>query len=264
MGYTTEFEGQVTVDPPFNEHEVNYLMKLSETRRMARTQGPYYVDSKAFMGQDQGTDILNFNHPHKSQPSLWCHWAPDENGDISWDLGEKFYYAEEWMRYIIALFNGTDLPMQEDWILPEEFSHFTPHHFNGTIEAQGEEVGDHWLLIVKDSVVTRVDMDGETFLKHLAQEGQQHPDEAILEVPMDPEDNDAHATTVREYLKAWLLDAWDSEPKHMFGTSGWHVDIAKPLIQAGLIQGVIDDEGYVDEFDHHELDQVIFRAVQAL
>lgn len=264
MGYTTNFQGQITVDPPFNEHEIAYLTKLSETRRMARGKGPYYVTSSGFMGQDHEPDILNYDHPHPSQPSLWCHWSPNEMGDISWDQGEKFYGAQEWMVYIIQLFNGTDLPMQEEWVLPDEFAHFTPHGFNGTIEAQGEEVGDHWLLMVKDSVVTRVDLDGETFLRHLESMGHNHPDQAILDVPMDPEDNDAQASSVREYLKAWLQDVWDSEPKRIFGTSGWHLDIAKPLIQAGLITGAIDDEGYVDEYDSQELDQIIHRAIQAL
>lgn len=260
MGYTTSFVGQIVVEPPLNEHEVNYLMKLNETRRMRRVKGPYYV------GRDMGPDeILDSNHPDPSQPSLYCQWVPNEEGNLAWDEDEKFYEAEEWMIYIIELFNGTSLPMREEWVLPDEFAHFTPHSFNGTIEAQGEEVGDHWLLIVKDSVVTRVDLDGETFLKHLEAMGHNHPDQAILDVPMDPEDNDAQASTVREYLKMWMLDVWDSGgPKRVFGTSDWECDIAKPLIQAGLITGVIDDEGHVDEYGSEDLRDAIYRAIKAL
>lgn len=259
MGYTTEFRGQVAVEPPLNEHEVNYLMKLNETRRMRRVKGPYYV------GRDANPqEILDSNHPDPSQPGLWCQWVPDKEGNLAWDEGEKFYDAEEWMAYIIQLFNGTDLPMHEEWILPEEFAHFTPHSFNGTIEAQGEEIGDHWLLIVKDSVVTRVDLDAETFVKHLEAMGHDHPDQVILDVPMDPGDNDAQASNIKDYLKAWLLDVWKDNPKRVFGTSGWHIDIAKPLIQAGLVAGVINDEGYVDEVSTQEVDEVIYRAIKAL
>ena len=34
MGYTTDFEGAVTVVPPLNEHEIAYLRRFADTRRM--------------------------------------------------------------------------------------------------------------------------------------------------------------------------------------------------------------------------------------
>ena len=44
MGYTTDFSGHVTVEPPLNDVEVAFLSKFAETRRMDREEGPYFVD----------------------------------------------------------------------------------------------------------------------------------------------------------------------------------------------------------------------------
>ena len=44
MGYTTYFEGAVTVTPPLNEQEIDYLSRFSGSRRMHRGNGPYYAE----------------------------------------------------------------------------------------------------------------------------------------------------------------------------------------------------------------------------
>jgi hypothetical protein len=48
MGYTTIFDGQISVEPPLNPEEIKYLNKFADTRRMACEQGPYYVDRGGF------------------------------------------------------------------------------------------------------------------------------------------------------------------------------------------------------------------------
>jgi hypothetical protein len=93
MGYTTEFDGQVTVTPPLNEHEVAYLRRFADTRRMARAKGPYYTGA-GFRGQDDEADVTDYSHPPAGQPGLWCQWVPTDDGTgIEWDGGEKFYDA---------------------------------------------------------------------------------------------------------------------------------------------------------------------------
>lgn len=161
MGYTTKFDGKVTVEPPLNQDEITFLTKFSETRRMACVQGPYYVDRGGSFGQDHGPDVLDYNEPPKGQPGLWCHWVPTEDGTaIVWDGGEKFYDAVEWMQYIIDHFIGpkplanpgavrSTLPVC-DIMLP----FLTGHNLNGQFEAQGEERGDHWLLVVENNVAS--------------------------------------------------------------------------------------------------------------
>ena len=36
MGYTTEFDGSVSISPPLNAHEIAYLRKFAASRRMDR------------------------------------------------------------------------------------------------------------------------------------------------------------------------------------------------------------------------------------
>jgi len=174
MGYTTEFYGNVNVDPPLNATEIEYLRRFAGTRRMDRERGPYMVDGNGFMGQDDGPDTIpDYNRPPKGQPGLWCQWVPghkytgdpypytceDDGSIIEWDGGEKFYNATEWMGYIIDHFLRPGAVAQTaaqgtpEWDL--YFQHFTfDHILNGEIEAQGEDREDIWLLVVKDNEVS--------------------------------------------------------------------------------------------------------------
>lgn len=147
MGYTTDFYGSVSVSPPLNSDEIQYLKKFNETRRMECMQGPYYVDRGGAFGQDHGPDIFNYNSPPRGQPGLWCNWTPTDDGTaIEWDGGEKFYDAELWMQYLI-----------DHFLRPGAFANLPflqkNHTVNGTIDAQGEDSDDRWQLVVEDNKV---------------------------------------------------------------------------------------------------------------
>lgn len=157
MGYTTSFYGCVKVDPPLNGHEVDYLMRFATSRRMQRTKGPYYANPGSDFGQNADTeDVTNHNEPPIGQPGLWCQWVPaDEGRVIEWDQGEKFYEAEDWMRYLIEHFLRPGAAATYAVEADAAFEHFTfDHVLNGVIQAEGEESGDLWLLEVADNVVT--------------------------------------------------------------------------------------------------------------
>lgn len=171
MGYTTEFSGQVNIEPPLNEHEISFLNDLSSTRRMKRTKGPLFVRGSGSFGQGRDDDVLDHNRANgessyigepaeeeNGQPGLWCQWVPTDDGTtLEWDGGEKFYHAAEWMKYIVTnLLSGESAKVYvgkhrgED----ERLEHFTfDHVVNGTIHAQGEDTDDRWILVVEDSVV---------------------------------------------------------------------------------------------------------------
>lgn len=151
MGYTTYFEGQIKIDPPLNKDEINYLKKFHDTRRMDRTNGPYFVDGTGYMGQNPDSDVINSNKPPEGQPSLWCQWIPTDDGTaIEWDEGEKFYNSVDWMQYFIDHFIGSTpiAPTKENTL---EF--LKPHTLNGLIEAQGEDDEDQWVLLVENNNV---------------------------------------------------------------------------------------------------------------
>ena len=167
MGYNTEFRGAVTVVPPLNRHEIAYLRRFAETRRMDRERGPYYC-GKGYAGQADEPDIRDYNKPGFEQPGLWCKWEPTDDGSqIEWNQAEKFYDADAWMAYLIRTFLMPGAPLAEELASPvpgryyaPEFSHFTfDHVVNGVIDAEGEEPDDVWQLIVTDNVVTTHEME---------------------------------------------------------------------------------------------------------
>ena len=149
MGYTTEFQGTITVEPALSAEDIAYLKKFADTRRMDSTLSPYYVDRGGFAGQDHTPDVIDYNRPPPGQPGLWCKWEPTEDGTgIEWNGAEKFYDSAEWMAYLIDHFVGR-FPKAKG-----ELSFLKGHTLNGTISAQGEEPDDMWLLHVKDNVVS--------------------------------------------------------------------------------------------------------------
>ena len=152
MGYTTEFEGSIQIEPPLNAQEISFLREFNHSRRMNRTRGPLFVRGSGFYEQRNDPDIIDYNQPHPDQPGLWCQWTPNEDGTaIEWDGGEKFYSAPEWMMYIISFLLSPaarpyiDAHLDED---PRLASFTCDHVLHGTIIAQGEEIRDRWELLV--------------------------------------------------------------------------------------------------------------------
>ncbi len=149
MGYTTDFDGWISIEPALSSKEVDFLTKFAESRRMDRKNGPYFVDGDGFNGQRNSGDVIDNNRPPHGQPSLWCQWVPTIDGEsIEWDGNEKFYESPEWMDYLIQHF-----------LRPNAFAHselpfLQGHTLNGTIAAQGEDPNDMWLLHVKDNRVS--------------------------------------------------------------------------------------------------------------
>lgn len=151
MGYTTYFDGEISIEPPLDAEEVAYLQKFSDTRRMDRKKGPYFVGGTGMFGQGNDPDILDSNRPPKGQPGLWCKWTVSDDGRaITWNGAEKFYASAEWMKYIIDHFLKPDCHASK-------FNGMAfikaNHTCNGVIEAQGEESSDRWDIVVENNVV---------------------------------------------------------------------------------------------------------------
>jgi hypothetical protein len=168
MGYTTEFDGSVSISPPLNAHEIAYLRKFAASRRMDRARGPYFVDGSGPFGQGHDDDIRDFNKPPGGQPGLWCRWEPTKDGTaITWSGVEKFYNSEEWMTYLIDLFLKPGAVLASELANPvpgrhysAEFRRFTfDHELNGVIDAQGEDDDDRWRLVVTGNTVTSIRAD---------------------------------------------------------------------------------------------------------
>lgn len=159
MGYDTQFFGQINVSPRLNVGEVSYLRSFSETRRVDRAVGPYYIPGR----ERSGGGVVDWNQPSMSQPGLSCQWVPNEDGTaLVWDWEGRFDGPGEWMRYLIDTFLRPGATLAAELarpipgsFYPVEFEGFTfDHVLNGAILVQGEEVGDRWHLLFRDNVVT--------------------------------------------------------------------------------------------------------------
>jgi hypothetical protein len=157
MGYSTDFDGQVTIKPPLNGHEAAYLRKFADSRRMTRRLGPYFADDTS------DADVVNVNQQPPGQPGLNCDWEPSEDGTaIRWNGAEKFYDAAEWMEYLIGTFLRPGCVLQAELAspvpgraYPDGVEHFTfDHVVDGVINAQGENAEDRWQLVVTGNAVT--------------------------------------------------------------------------------------------------------------
>jgi hypothetical protein len=146
MGYTTDFFGKFTLDRVADSETQRLLRGLSSTRRMKRKvdekkygiEGEFYFKGKGFAGQDHEDNIIDYNFPPRTQPSLWCQWQlQEDNKTICWDEGEKFYNYIEWIGYII-----------------EKILKKRAYVLNGEVEWHGEEYNDLGKIIVKNNEVT--------------------------------------------------------------------------------------------------------------
>ncbi len=144
MGYTTEFKGKFDLDKPLDEDTYKLLKGLSETRRMKRdvedkfgVEGEFYINLDGDFGQTHENNIVDYNEPPKTQPSLWLQWIPTEDKlHIEWNGAEKFYEYIKWIKYII-----------DKILIPRGYV------LNGEVRWRGEEFDDMGTIVVEDNVL---------------------------------------------------------------------------------------------------------------
>lgn len=188
MGYTTDFRGSIKITPKLTENVKNFINGLQNSRRMKRNpsklpkrvpktnplgtwgdEGEFYFNPKSEnLGQENTKDIIDYNNPPATQPSLWLQWviedAPSEEDYFSdkllieeisksltlkensfslltWNGAEKFYGYTEWLIYLIKKI-------------------FEPlgYKLNGKIIFLGEEEdgSDVGKIVVENNKVTKV------------------------------------------------------------------------------------------------------------
>ena len=153
MGYSTDFEGKFKLNKALDDDTYNFLVALSETRRMKRDSeklksmgftGDYGIDGEFFVygggacGQEYDESIIEYNKPPRTQPGLWCQWTPTEDRMyIEWDGGEKFYCYTQWLEYII-----------DNILEPQGYC------LNGEVHFQGEDIFDSGYINVEENTVT--------------------------------------------------------------------------------------------------------------
>jgi len=137
MGYSTDFTGSFRIDPPLDDETYTFLINLDKTRRMARHIDGYGVEGEFYVGDDED-NVIDYNSPPITQPSLWCQWIPtDKRDQLKWNGGEKFYNYVQWLFYIIHII-------------------LEPRNYvvNGNVKYQGDRDDDNGVIQVDDNKIT--------------------------------------------------------------------------------------------------------------
>jgi hypothetical protein len=88
----------------------------------------------------------------------------------------------------------------------------------------------------------------------------------VLSVPMPL--NDAGAKNIREFFVLLAAAVWEQgeqfSGKRPWGYSSWDSPVYAALINAGLIYGTFDADGYLEDFDQPAADALIAAALKEL
>ena len=94
---------------------------------------------------------------------------------------------------------------------------------------------------------------------------------AAAVIVIDAEDSDnplASGQPLAQYLRTLLETLWreceEFSGKRPYGNSGWQYDVYKALIQADLVKGSIDKDGYVNDVDNEQADALVIAVIQRL
>ena len=97
----------------------------------------YYNPDSTEMGQENDDNIIDYNEPPRTQPSLWLQWIIlEDRQTIEWDGNEKFYEYVGWIQYLI------------NSILAKE-----GYKVNGVVEWGGEERSDTGTITIVDNKI---------------------------------------------------------------------------------------------------------------
>lgn len=85
-------------------------------------------------------------------------------------------------------------------------------------------------------------------------------------IPMQK--NDIGAKTIGEYFEKLLLTLWDEQEdfsgKRPFGNSGWEYDVYASLISAGVVDGSLDEEGYVADVRYSAANDIVCEMIKQI
>jgi len=199
MGYETNIEGRAVITPAPSENLRNFINKLCTTRRMGRNidsgcgiQGEFFVDGSGTFGQGSEDNIIDHNTPPTTQPGLWCKWEITGEDVIEWSGMEKFYGYTKWLVYLI-----------------EKILKPNGHTVNGDFIYDGEEARDSGRIIVRDNVVTLVDVWEATSIIQTAPDSMRtdivYTEVGSQDVDAEPEEVTAYIT-IAVKLKSYEYD----------------------------------------------------------
>lgn len=77
---------------------------------------------------------------------------------------------------------------------------------------------------------------------------------------------DGQPGTLRDYLRTLLTMLWQEEEgfnsKRPFGNSGWTTEVYADLVKAGVLDGEIDEDGYLESVDDGDAEELVVSAIK--
>lgn len=136
-------------------------------------------------------------------------------------------------------------------------------HGNWSFESVSKSCAPVRLTIGKVEGIMEVRIDGVLYVP-IPDVPTDKSIEAALEVRIKESDA-GNNITIRDYLYKLLKTLWDEQEgfngKRPFGNSSWERELYKPLIEAGCIEGTIDEDGYIDRLDHKAAEAYVHRLI---
>ena len=85
----------------------------------------------------------------------------------------------------------------------------------------------------------------------------------LLNLEVDSYDHDN--LTIRGYFKLLLTELWTQgecfSGKRPLGDSGWWNDLYTPLVKSGAIDGNVDEDGCIDEYDEDAANELVLELI---
>lgn len=162
MGFSTAYLGRLTISPPLNDAEVDWLRAFAAIDRR-HYHHPYDVamnprvvqqdEANRARGGRDAPDPFATLTPRDGSPYPHLDWGPCMDGCcLEWTRQEKSRMAPEWIEYLIDHFlrpganaQSSDRP---------EFEHFTfDHQLNGTLAGERDDSRELFLIVVRDNAL---------------------------------------------------------------------------------------------------------------
>jgi hypothetical protein len=88
----------------------------------------------------------------------------------------------------------------------------------------------------------------------------------VLSLPLERRAREQScAQTIGGFLRALLETLWyegfNFNAKRPFGITSWQHDLSASLVRAAVVEGTIDEDGFLEDYDPNECDKIISEAI---
>lgn len=86
----------------------------------------------------------------------------------------------------------------------------------------------------------------------------------ILNLKVNSFDFDVEMT-IHDYFRTLLVTLWREgegfNGKRPFGSSAWGYALYVPLVEAGVVEGKLDEYGYIEDINQQKADKIIYDLI---